>query len=262
MIGSHCIMCILTYFVNLFLLWYAWLVCRRFASGRFLRNLQEDWRFVWQRKQIYLTGSAIFITTVMMIVVLMPPYWHLGSESLLGKTSYGITADGRPWFGAQNPEITIEMYSDYQCFQCKKMHAYLQKILSGDQQKIRVIQRHYPMDHEFNYIVKEPFHVGSGKMALLAIYAASRGKFWEMNELLFKISGHRKQIDLNWIAQKTGLKAAELMQALYSPAIRKRLSIDIRQGMKLRVLGTPSFVIKGSVYAGNIPAEVLQPYVK
>jgi protein-disulfide isomerase len=176
--------------------------------------------------------------------------------------AYGLTAAGHPWFGAENPEIEIEMYSDYQCFQCKKMHVYLRKLIAGQPQKIRVIHRHYPMDHEVNYIVKEPFHIGSGKMALIAIYAVAKGKFWEMNDLLFEIGGRQRQIDLNRVAEKTGLETADLILALKAPVIRNKLSRDVWQGMKLRILGTPSFVINGKIYAGNIPADVLQKYLK
>jgi uncharacterized membrane protein/predicted DsbA family dithiol-disulfide isomerase len=262
LIGSYCILCILIYFVNLFLLWYAWLIRRRFASGGFVRNIRDDWRLLWQQKRILLPGAIVFSAAVVLVFVMLPPYWRLAPEPLSREMGYGLTVDGHPWFGAENPEIEIDMYSDYQCFQCKKMHVYLRKLIAGRQQRIRVIHRHYPMDHEVNVIVKEPFHIGSGKMALMAIYAASRGKFWEMNDLLFEIGGHRKKIDLNWVAGKTGLKAAGLVRALKAPVIRKKLKRDVWQGMKLRIVGTPSFVINGNVYAGNIPADVLQKYLK
>jgi protein-disulfide isomerase len=262
MIGSYCVLCILIYFVNFFLLWYAWLIRRRFSSSRFIRNFLDDLRFFRQQKRIFLPGLGLFSVAVILVIVMLPPYWRLASEPLSREVAYGLTAEGYPWFGAENPEIEIEMYSDYQCFQCKKMHVYLRKLISGQRQKIRVIHRHYPMDHEVNYIVKEPFHIGSGKMALIAIYAAAKGKFWEMNDLLFEIGGRKKQIDLNWVAEKTGLEAADLVRALNAPVIRNKLSRDVWQGMKLRILGTPSFVINGNLYAGNIPADVLQKYLK
>ena len=261
-IGSYCILCILIYFVNLFLLWFAWLIRRRFASGGIVRNIRNDWRFLWHQKRIFLPGIAVFSVAVILVIILLPPYWRLAPEPLSPEMAYGLTSEGHPWFGAENPEIEIEMYSDYQCFQCKKMHVYLRKLLAGKQPKIRVIHRHYPMDHEVNEIVKVPFHMGSGKMAMLAIYAASKGKFWEMNDLLFKMGAHQKQIDLNWVAEKTGLEVAGLVRALDTPLIRKKLTRDVWQGMKLRILGTPSFVINGKVYEGNIPAGVLQKYLK
>jgi len=262
LIGSYCILCILIYVVNLFLLWFAWLIRRRFASGGIIRNIRDDWRFMWQRKRIFLPGSAVFSAAVILVIVLLPSYWRLTPEPLSSEITYGLTTDGHAWFGAENPQIEIEMFSDYQCFQCKKMHVYLRKLLGGQQQKIRVIHRHYPMDHEVNEIVKEPFHVGAGKMAMLAIYAASNGKFWEMSDLLFEIGGHHQQIDLNRVAQKTGLPAAALVGALKAPVIRKRLTYDIWQGMKLRIVGTPSFVINGKVYEGSIPVDVLQKYLR
>jgi protein-disulfide isomerase/uncharacterized membrane protein len=262
MIGSYCILCILIYFVNLFLLWYAWLIRRRFASGGIVRNIRHDCRFLWQQKRIFLPVFTVFSVAVILTIVMLPPYWRLAPEPLPSGMAYGLTSEDHPWFGAENPEIEIEMYSDYQCFQCKKMHVYLRKLIAGQQQKIRIIHRHYPMDHEFNEIVKEPFHIGSGKMAMLAIYAACRGKFWEMNDLLFEIGAGRKQIDLNWVAAKTGLKGADLVRALKTPLIRKKLKRDVWQGMKLRILGTPSFVINGKVYEGNIPADALQKYLK
>ena len=33
-------------------------------------------------------------------------------------------------------------------------------------------------------------------------------------------------------------------------------------GMKLRIYGTPSYVINGNVYEGSIPAEILKPVIE
>jgi len=72
-------------------------------------------------------------------------------------------------------------------------------------EKIRLIHRNYPMDHEFNPIVTEPFHVGSGRMALLAIHAAARGRFLEINDLLFNKAATGQQIRIAEIAEETGM---------------------------------------------------------
>ena len=262
LIGSYCILCIVTYFVNLFLLWYSWLIRRRFASGSLIDQFADDLKLLWQHKRTILPIVAIFSVAVLVMLIGMPRYWQLNPEPLPRAMANGITAGGHPWFGAENAEIEIEMFSDYQCFQCRKMHAFFRKLLSNGGGKLKIIHRHYPMDHEVNYIVKKPFHVGSGKMALIAIYAASKGKFWQVNDLLFEKAGRQKNLDLHWIAQKTGLETADLVRAINDPVLQKRLSQDIWQGMKLRILGTPSFVINGNVYAGKIPAGVIQPYLE
>jgi protein-disulfide isomerase len=121
--------------------------------------------------------------------------------------------------------------------------------------KIKLIHRHFPMDHEVNPIVKEPLHPGSGKMAMLTIYAASQNKFWQMSDLLFSIARVTPKIRIKELADKTGLNYNELSRAITNREIQYKLKKDILDGLKLGITGTPSFVIDGNVYHGQIPQE-------
>ena len=170
----------------------------------------------------------------------------------------GITEDGHPWVGAESPELTIIEFSDYLCFQCKKIHYYLRRIVTQNPTKIRLVHRHFPMDHEVNFIMKDPFHIGSGKMALAAIYSVSKGKFWEMNDLLFELAGNEKEMNLNKLASKTSLDSKGLARAIYSQKMRQKLKIDIWTALKARMIGTPSYLIDGKVYQGQLPPEILK----
>ena len=114
------------------------------------------------------------------------------------------------------------------------------------------------MDHEYNFIVKHPFHVGSGKMALLAIQAADEGKFWQMNDVLFGLAGHVQEIDIKDIAARSGLDFAALSRSVHDPRNLHQLKVDIWQGMKLNMTGTPSFLIDDKVYQGQIPPDILK----
>ena len=114
------------------------------------------------------------------------------------------------------------------------------------------------MDHEFNPIVKEPFQVGSGKMALLAIHAAAIGRFVEVNDVLFAKAASGHPIDLAEISKETGIAARELQAALAHEPYQNHLLRDIRHGMKLRIMGTPSYMVNGNVYEGRIPPEILK----
>ena len=93
------------------------------------------------------------------------------------------------------------------------MHYYLRELIAKNPDKIRLVHHHFPMDHEYNFIVKHPFHVGSGKMALLAVHAAAKGKFWQMNDVLFGIGGETHKINIKEIASRTGLDYPELASA-------------------------------------------------
>jgi uncharacterized membrane protein/protein-disulfide isomerase len=257
LIQSYCILCIATYVVNLFTLWFAWLIRRRFSTTGLLEDSRRDLSVLRRQRWAAIAGGAV-LSGAIAAVVLIPPYWRMTPPPLTAAVSTGVTAEGFPWMGAQQPEIEIILFSDYQCFQCKKMHFYLRQFMARRPDRVRLVHRHYPMDHEVNFVVKEPFHVGSGKMALLAIYAGAQGKFWQMNDLLFEVAGRGPQIDLDWLAARTGLPAAGLAGALNHPAFTAKLGLDVWQGMKLRVLGTPSFVIDGKVYSGNLPVDIIR----
>jgi protein-disulfide isomerase len=119
------------------------------------------------------------------------------------------------------------------------------------------------MDHEFNNIVvPEPFHIGSGKMAMLGIYAAWKNNFWQMNDALYAFGRAKKSFSTRTLAESTGFSASELTAALQDTQIRALLLHDIRKGMKLHITATPSFVIDGKVHQGSIPSEILEPYLQ
>jgi protein-disulfide isomerase len=175
----------------------------------------------------------------------------------------GMTEDYHPWIGAETPTLTIEEYSDYQCFQCYKMHFMLRRLMTRYPDKIRLIHRHFPMDKTVNeIIVPTPFHIGAGKMALMAIYASTQKKFWQTNDALFELGRDKKTFNTRILADKTGLTAGALAAATRDQTLRKFLQNDIREGMLLGITGTPSFVIDGQVYPGAIPAEILKKAIE
>ncbi len=261
-IKSYCIMCILTYGVNVFMLYFSWLTRRRFSKSSFLSDILEDFAFLWARRRVFLSCLILLIGVAATIVSILPNYWEIKVAFLPKETSRGITANGHPWIGAETPELIIHEYTDYQCFQCKKMHNYLRQILSEKGNKIRLVHHNFPMDHEYNFIVKKPLHVGSGKMALLAIYAAQKDIFWEINDELYALAGKTDQIDLKKIADKFNLNFHELASALNNPVVKSQLSLDLWEGMKSRITGTPAYVIDGTVYTGQIPPEILKKNIE
>lgn len=92
---------------------------------------------------------------------------------------------------------------------------------------------------------------------MIAIYAASKGKFWEMNDALYQMGRVKKPFNTRTLAEMTGFSGGELAAATGNPQIREFLLHDIRQGMKLGITGTPTYVIDGEVYQGSIPGEIL-----
>jgi protein-disulfide isomerase len=114
------------------------------------------------------------------------------------------------------------------------------------------------MDHTVNPIVKEPFHEGSGSMALIAISAARMNNFWTVNDYLFEIAGHTQVIKIKELTEKVGLNYEELQRTMSDRKTQVDLRRDIWKGNKLKISGTPAFIIDGEIYQGQIPAEIIK----
>ncbi len=257
-IHSYCIMCILSYGINFTLLFFTALTRKRFSKGGFIEGFRQD-IYLLIRQRIRVVAVFIpFLVIVGAVVVMMPGYWKVSPGGVSTDIPRGITEDGHPWIGAESPELTITEFSDYLCFQCKKMHYYLRRMVAQNPTKVRLVHRHFPMDHEVNFIVKDPFHIGAGNMALAAIYSASKGKFWEMNDLLFELAGNEREMNLNTLASRTSLDPKGLSRAIYSQEIRQQLKIDIWTALKFRMVGTPSYLVNEKVYQGQLPPEIFK----
>jgi len=256
-IHSYCMMCIVSFGINFLLLYYTWLVRKRFGKSSIIKGLMLDIGFLWERKTKAGSVFLSFLCIVTFLLISFPSYWNLSPPGLSRSFPNGITEDGYPWIGAENPKLLIMEFTDYQCFQCKKMHFFLRKLVEKNPDKIRLIHRHFPMDHKYNPLVKEPFHVGSGTMAFFAEYAQTQGKFWEMNDILFGIAGSTNVLNIKKLAEKTGIDYRALSYSIKNSLIRYKVKHDIAIGMKLGINGTPGYVINGKVYLGQIPPEIL-----
>ena len=262
-IHSYCMMCIVSYAINFLLLFYAWLIRRRFGNNRLIADLFLDVRFLWHKKRprimlLTLVFGAVFLA----MITKFPAYWNLAPPPPSESISTGVTEDGHPWIGAIAPVIEITEFTDYQCFQCKKMHFFLRRLIDTHSDKIRLVHRHYPMDHKVNPIVKEPFHVGSAAMSLLAIHAQSKGKFWEMNDILFNTDIAEEAINAKTLLKQAGVDTGDTSLNIYDPQIQIRLLTDVRDGMKLGITGTPAYIIKEQLYLGQIPPDILAKIIK
>ena len=256
-IHSYCMMCILSYFINLCLAFYPWFIHRRFSKKNYRISLKLDFLQLLNTS-LFRNSILTFFVIAAFIFIIFPKYWLYSADNTNQNISNGITKDHSPWIGAKdNPALTINEYSDYLCFQCNKMHQYLRNLINENPDKIRLVHYNYPMDHKYNPIVKNPFHIGAGKIALFSIASSLNDNFWEINDKLYQLKQMNNIGSTREISNATGIDADILYEALVNKSIKKKLTYDIRKGMKLRITGTPSYEINGQIYQGTIPPAIL-----
>jgi uncharacterized membrane protein/predicted DsbA family dithiol-disulfide isomerase len=261
-IRSYCLMCVLSYGINFLLLYASWLIRKRFDTTGLFKGLKLDFTFLWKRKRTTVPVFFAVICFCTTLLVFFPSYWSFPSSLLSRDMPRGFTKEGYPWIGAETPEFEIMEFADYQCFQCKKMHFFLRRLLAEYPTKIRLIHRHFPMEDKINPLVKEKFHVGSGTMALLTAYAQIEGKFWETNDLLYSLVGQKDEINLKELSETIGLDYEAFSYAINDGNLRYKVKHDIASGIKMGINGTPAFVIDGEVYQGQIPAMIIKKRLK
>lgn len=255
-INSYCILCLLTYGINFSLFFSSWLIRRRFSASSLFLEILLSIRIVGKSK--WYTGSLVTsVLIALSLIVFLPHYWSFS----LPKTSYdinhGMTDDGHPWIGAESPQMTIHEFSDYMCFQCKKMHFMLRQLVEQHPERLRLVHRQFPVDHQYNPLVKNKYHGGSGKMSIIALYASMKGQFWQVNDLLFEIAGNKEDFNTRTVADFMDVPVGEVSAALENKFLRLRLKHDIAVGINGGINGTPAFVIDDEVYIGTIPKDIL-----
>lgn len=260
-VHSYCLMCIVIYGINFMLLLLTWMAQQRFGFGSFISTLKLDVAHLNEKRGKAFLVVFSFIVLSLTTTFFYPKYWVLPTFPENQEIEHGVTDEGNPWIGAQNPVLTIVEFSDYMCFQCGKMHSHLRRLVSQYPGKIRLVHRHYPLDHLSNPFVKEPVHNQSGMVSLLAIYAQEQDKFWQVNDILFREAREKKLISFSVVAKETGLDFSDF-QEMINDRLIIRLAGDIRDGAKLGISATPSFVIEGKLYTGIIPEKVLAPIIE
>ena len=200
--------------------------------------------------------------TVLGLVALVPSYWPQSGKPRASRLAgsglaRGEVPGGGHWIGAQKPTLTITEFSDYECPHCRQAHAQLRNIVAQFPDRVRLVHRHFPLDQACNRSIERPFHQFACWAAQLAECAGRAGRFWDANDILFELSNSLDTQSTKKIAAELKLDPAALDRCMKGEGLAD-VKNDIEVGIALKLEGTPSFLVDGQVYMGNLPAAVLE----
>jgi len=260
-VKSLCILCLMSYAVNFLLLFVSLIAIQR-SSIRFFSGIRSDFSFYWHNRNKVLLPGIFFFFVLFSLPFFYPQYWNVANFPKSSLFHNGLTKDGYPWIGAENPHLTITEFADYQCFPCKKAHLGLRRLIQQYPDKVRLVHRHFPMSTQCNPLVKEKYHEEACVLALIAICAGNHGQFWPVSDFLFFHDQSKNSLNVKKLAENLGLDFKQLYSCAYAPESFDKLLKDIREGIRLGVKATPCFIINDKLYEGSIPSEVLKQYLK
>ncbi len=258
LIGAFCLLCAASWALSLLLFVAAWRACRAAGTGAAVR---ADVAVLRRNRPRTAAVAAALAAVLAVAVVAYPRYWTKPARtSDAGGTAGAQRAaiPARPAIPGGAPGTTppagddreILVFSDYACPFCAKAHEDTEAALARNP-GVRVVHRHFPLDPACNPLVKRAIHPGACVLARAAICAEAQGKEREMSTALFRNQEARRPVES--LASELGLDLAVFRTCITAPETEKRLAADVAEGIARGIKVTPSFVVGGAVYPGQLP---------
>lgn len=142
--------------------------------------------------------------------------------------------------GDENAKVTVVEYMDVNCPPCRAAAPMVEELIASYNGKVRLGIKHAPQPI--------PGHETSPNAASLLTVAESKGKFWELYELMMDPKNEatvKSKEGLKALGKEVGLTEAEVNKGVDTPdeMVMTALSQDLDQFMSLNPPGTPLFLI-------------------
>lgn len=161
--------------------------------------------------------------------------------------------------GPAESKVTIVEFSDLQCPHCKEAQPIIEKLLA-DEPNAKFILQQYPL----------PSHNWAAKGAAYAdcVGRTNKDAFWKFVQSVFDaqndITESNADEKFTELAQKSGVKGADIAACAAKPATKSRVDASVALGGAVGVNSTPTFFVNGRRIANinGMPYEVLKELVE
>lgn len=154
------------------------------------------------------------------------------AQAVIPKISKQLfNAQTSPVSGNANGQITLVEFFDYQCPHCKDMAKIIEEI-STKNPKLRIVYKEFPI-----------FGGASDFAAKAALAANMQNKYLSFHNALMQTQGRLTDQQILDIAKQDGINIKQLQDDMKSPAVTKELKQNIMLAGKLKLPGTPAFVV-------------------
>lgn len=144
--------------------------------------------------------------------------------------------------GPKDAKVTLIEYSDFECPACGYYYYPVKNALEKYGSKIYFAYRHFPLPQHPNAMFASEFAEASGK----------QGKFWEMYNIIFDkqkewsdLPEDKAKAQFVLYGKSFGLDEAKLLVDASSTEVKAKINVNMEQGLKANLKGTPTFFING-----------------
>ncbi|WP_432618831.1 DsbA family protein [Albidovulum sp.] len=175
-------------------------------------------------------------------------------RTLVKTNADAIFEDGVSYVGG-NPEgdITVVEFIDYNCGYCKKAHPEVMKLIAKDG-NIRYIVKEFPILGEQSVLASQ-FAIAVLQVAGPEAYEKINAGFYE------SFRGDMTPDTLAAFAREFGLDPVPIMARMDAPEVTRIIADNHALAQRLKITGTPAFVMGGQMIRGYVPLATMQETV-
>lgn len=159
---------------------------------------------------------------------------------------------------ADAPLMVVE-FLDFECPYCKRASETVDQLRSEFGGRLRLVLKHYPLDRACNVAVRSGPHRRACRAAEAAVCAGVQGRLWQFQKEVF--ARGVGDDELEEAAQAVGLDLPAWRQCRWSDRSRNAVKVDIEDGLRVGVRGTPTFLVGDRLIGGkdvleDLPREI------
>lgn len=143
--------------------------------------------------------------------------------------------------------LGIEVFTDYQCPYCRRLHDTLRRLQQQRKGRVQIVLRHNPL----------PFHDKATPAAIAALAAGRQGKLWEMSDLLFSTPGNLAPERYRRLAEHLKLDVQRFEADMADPALLRQVEADQAEAARRSSRSTPTTFIGDRRIVGSKPYRVV-----
>ncbi len=168
-------------------------------------------------------------------------------KELVAANADELFNDGYSWVGG-NPDgdITLVEFMDYRCGYCRRAVPEVATLLAEDG-NIRLVIKELPILGDAS--------VASSRFAIATKQVAGDDAYKQVHDALLEFSGEPSEVTLRRISDGLGLDSDTIIAAMNSDEVTEEIAKTRDLAQKLRISGTPSFVLGTEMMRGYLPAD-------
>jgi len=164
--------------------------------------------------------------------------------------------------GPECAPITIVVFSDFLCEQCRLASRYLDIVAANHRDSVRIFYANDPADQECNPGADRSLHPGACEVARAAECAHRQGRFWAFHDAVFGDPEKAGAEKIAAYAARAGLDATALDACRSEDGPATAVRAEIALARAAGVGSTPTIFVNGRGLVGALKPWMLEAAIE